>query len=171
MAESRAFIVTGGNAGLGFQCASFLSADRENLIVLACRDPASAERAAQALRRNGGKVEVLALDLSSQASVRAFVDAFRERRLPPLAGLICNAGGQNIGAPARTAEGYEWLCHVAVPRARSVGASGIVRPRDRRPPRGHRRSAKHAVRLGRGEMALDVEGIVDGGVCGKKFLG
>src|SRR5208337_2177922 len=27
--------------------------------------------------------------------------------------------------------------------------------RDRRPPRGHRRSAKHAVRLGRGEMALD----------------
>jgi len=107
MAESRAFIVTGGNAGLGFQCASFLSADRENRIVLACRDPASGERAAQALCRNGGKVEVLALDLSSQASVRAFVDAFRERRLPPLAGLICNAGGQSIGAPARTAEGYE----------------------------------------------------------------
>ena len=108
MPESPAFIVTGGNAGLGFQCASFLSADRENLIVLACRDPASGERAAQALRRNGGKVEVLALDLSSQASVRAFVDAFRERRLPPLAGLICNAGGQNIGAPARTVEGYEF---------------------------------------------------------------
>ncbi len=39
------------------------------------------------------------------------------------------------------------------------------------PPRGHRRSAKRAVRLGGDEMALDVEGIVDGGVCGKKFLG
>ena len=78
------------------------------------------------------------------------------------------------------------LCHVAVPRARSVGTSGIVRPLrlqsasghrdtakhavgtvtlpreerdisrplgmsgrcDRGPPRGHRRSAKRAVRLG-----------------------
>ena len=116
MAESRAFIVTGGNAGLGFQCASFLSADRENRIVLACRDPASGERAAQALCRNGGKVEVLALDLSSQASVRAFVDAFRERRLPPLAGLICNAGGQNIGAPART-----------MPVDGGIGAPSMVR--------------------------------------------
>ena len=32
------------------------------------------------------------------------------------------------------------------------------------PPRGHRRSAKRAVRLGGDEMALDVEGVVDGGV-------
>ena len=38
-------------------------------------------------------------------------------------------------------------------------------------PRGHRDTAKRAVRLGGDEMALDVEGIVDGGVCGKKFLG
>ena len=39
------------------------------------------------------------------------------------------------------------------------------------PPRLHRRGAQRAVRLGRGEMALDVKGVVDGGVCGKKFLG
>jgi len=39
------------------------------------------------------------------------------------------------------------------------------------PPRGHRDTAKCAVRLGGDEMALDVEGVVDGGVCGKKFLG
>ncbi len=39
------------------------------------------------------------------------------------------------------------------------------------PPCGHRRSAKRAVRLGRSEMALDVESVVEGGVCGKKFLG
>src|SRR5208337_830568 len=39
------------------------------------------------------------------------------------------------------------------------------------PPRGHRDTAKRAVRLGGDEMALDVEGVVDGGVCGKKFLG
>ncbi len=34
----KTFIITGGNAGLGFQCASTLNADRGNVIVLACRD-------------------------------------------------------------------------------------------------------------------------------------
>ena len=32
------------------------------------------------------------------------------------------------------------------------------------PPRCHRDAAKRAVRLGGGEMALDVEGVVNGGV-------
>jgi len=107
MGESQSFIVTGGNAGLGFQCASFLSADRKNLVVMACRDLGSGQQAAQKLRRGGSKVEVLPLDLSKQASVRGFVEDFRKRPLPPLAGIICNAGIQNIAAPARTAEGYE----------------------------------------------------------------
>ena len=57
-------------------------------------------------------------------------------------------------------------------REREVSASQELSGRcARRPSRGHRRSAKHVVRWGRDEMALDVEGIVDGGVCGKKFLG
>ncbi len=37
------------------------------------------------------------------------------------------------------------------------------------PPRGHRDSAKRAVRLGGDEMALDVEGVEDSGVCGRNF--
>ena len=36
--------------------------------------------------------------------------------------------------------------------------------RDSRPPRGHRSSAKRAVRVGADKVALDVEGVVDGGV-------
>ncbi len=107
MAQAQTFIVTGGNAGLGFQCASFLSADRSNLVVIACRDPGKAEQAAQKLRQSGGKVEALPLDLSKQASVHAFVDDFRKRELPPLAGIVCNAGGQSVAVPTRTAEGYE----------------------------------------------------------------
>jgi NAD(P)-dependent dehydrogenase (short-subunit alcohol dehydrogenase family) len=47
------------------------------------------------------------LDLARQSSIRAFVGAFREARLPPLAGIVCNAGMQNAAAPARTEEGYE----------------------------------------------------------------
>src|SRR5208282_1233148 len=41
---------------------------------------------------------------------------------------------------------------------------------DRGAPGVHRRGAKRAVRLGRGEMALDVKGIVDRGVRREKFL-
>jgi NAD(P)-dependent dehydrogenase (short-subunit alcohol dehydrogenase family) len=107
MAASQAFIVTGGNTGLGFHCASFLSLDRDSLVVIGCRDPKSGEEAARKLRRTGGRVEVLPLDLASQASIHAFVDAFRQLAPPPLSGLVCNAGMQNIGVPTRTAEGYE----------------------------------------------------------------
>src|SRR5258708_7105999 len=96
MAATRTFIVTGGNTGLGFQCAAFLSLDRESLVVIACRDPRSGEEAAQKLRRTGGRIEVLPLDLASQASVRAFAGAFHKLAPPPLAGLVCNTGGQNI---------------------------------------------------------------------------
>ena len=57
-------------------------------------------------------------------------------------------------------------------REREVSAPQELLGRcDCSPPRGHRDTAKCAVRLGGDEMALDVEGVVDGGVCGKKFLG
>ncbi len=37
--------------------------------------------------------------------------------------------GRSAATPASDAnEGARWLCHVAVPRARSIGTSGIVRP-------------------------------------------
>ena len=40
---------------------------------------------------------------------------------------------------------------------------------DRGAPRVHRRGAKRAVRLGRGEMALDIKGVVDCGVRERNF--
>lgn len=104
---AQTYIVTGGNAGLGFKCAAALSGDSGNVVVIACRDVGAAEPVVRKLRHGGGRVEVLPLDLSKQASVRAFVDEFRARKLPPLASLICNAGGQSVAAPTRTAEGYE----------------------------------------------------------------
>ena len=104
---AQTFVVTGGNTGLGFQCASALGADRDRVVVIACRDAAKAEPAARKLRQRGGRVDVMSLDLSKQSSVHAFVEAFRARGLPPLAGIVCNAGGQSVAAPTRTAEGYE----------------------------------------------------------------
>jgi predicted acyl esterase/NAD(P)-dependent dehydrogenase (short-subunit alcohol dehydrogenase family) len=103
----KTFIITGGNTGLGFQCASALSVDRGDVVVLACRDVTTAEHAADKLRQAGGHVEVLPLDLAEQASIHSFVDKFRAQVFPPLAGLVCNAGGQSVTAPTRNAEGFE----------------------------------------------------------------
>ena len=57
-------------------------------------------------------------------------------------------------------------------REREVSAPQELSGRcDCGPPRGHRDSAKRALRVGGDEVALDVEGVVDGGMCGKKLLG
>lgn len=107
MAPTKTLIVTGGNTGLGFECAYALSKDSSVLLIIACRDAEKGEEAARRLRETKGNAKVLPLDLSRQASVRAFVEAFRRGQFPPLVGIVCNAGLQNVGAPAKTEEGYE----------------------------------------------------------------
>ena len=104
---AKTFIVTGGNTGLGFECASALAADPSVLIVIACRDVQQGEQAAQRVRDGGGNVKVVLLDLAKQESIHAFVEEFRRGHFPELAGLVCNAGVQNVGAPTKTGEGYE----------------------------------------------------------------
>jgi NAD(P)-dependent dehydrogenase (short-subunit alcohol dehydrogenase family) len=98
-------IVTGGNTGLGFECASTLSKDSCVHVVIACRDIQKGEQAARHVRETKGNATALPLDLSSQALIRKFVEEFRKSQFPPLAGIVCNAGMQNVGAPTRTEEG------------------------------------------------------------------
>lgn len=107
MEQMQTYVVTGGNSGLGFQCASFLALDSDKRVVIACRDAEKGEKAVKKLRQSGGKAEFLPLDLASQASIHSFVDTLRARGLPPLAGLVCNAGGQSIVAPTQTGDGFE----------------------------------------------------------------
>jgi NAD(P)-dependent dehydrogenase (short-subunit alcohol dehydrogenase family) len=107
MKPTRTWIVTGGNAGLGFQCCRFLVQRPGGLIVIASRDTVKGEAAAQRLRGNGGAVEVSPLDLKALSAVRAFVEVFHRANLPPLAGIVCNAGVQIITAPTQTVDGFE----------------------------------------------------------------
>lgn len=109
----RTVVITGGNSGLGFACArTLLAASPPWHVVLACRDPARARSAVDALRKTataGAKVEAMVLDLASLASVRAFSAALSRRlkagELPPLHGLVCNAAMQ--GAKVFTIDGFE----------------------------------------------------------------
>ena len=103
----RTIIVTGGNAGLGLAFGRELGRDADILVVIACRDLLRGEQAATTLRGQGVHAHVLPLDLADLASVRRFPDALREAALPPLAGLICNAGVQDGGTPRRTVDGFD----------------------------------------------------------------
>ena len=117
----RTAIITGGNSGLGYACASTLLEDASGAtpwnIVLACRDPARAQKAVERLRQTAeavgspARVEAMRLDLASLASVRQFTAELSRRLdtgdLPPLQALVCNAGGQSAGRKSFTADGFE----------------------------------------------------------------
>jgi NAD(P)-dependent dehydrogenase (short-subunit alcohol dehydrogenase family) len=98
---------------LGYACArTLLTASPPWHVIIACRDPGRAGTAVEMLREAaaaGAKIEAMALDLASLAAVRAFCAELGRKlqagELPPLHGLICNAGMQ--GAKVFTVDGFE----------------------------------------------------------------
>ncbi|MEY9875362.1 NAD(P)-dependent dehydrogenase (short-subunit alcohol dehydrogenase family) [Streptacidiphilus sp. MAP12-33] len=102
--NGRVAVVTGANSGLGLETAKVLAA-RGATVVLACRDPKRAAAAAEVVGAQGGKAELLALDLASLDSVRAAAAELRERfdRID----LLVNNAGVMFPAYGRTADGFE----------------------------------------------------------------
>ncbi len=103
----RTVVVTGANSGLGLRTAEVL-AGKGARVFLACRSP---ERGAKALERvraaaAGAEPELIPLDLSELASVRAAAAAVRERTGDALDVLVANAGVMAT-ARGRTADGFE----------------------------------------------------------------
>lgn len=103
----RTAVVTGANSGLGLVTAVELARHGAQ-VTLACRDP---QRGAEALREvqavaAGAAPELASLDLSAQASVRAFAEAWTFAHPDGLDLLINNAGVMAI--PRRvTVDGWE----------------------------------------------------------------
>lgn len=95
-------IVTGANSGIGVETAVAL-AGRGAHVVLAVRDPASAQPVLDRIQASGGAASVGALDLSDLRSVEAFAQGQVGH---PLHLLINNAG--IMACPmARTKQGFE----------------------------------------------------------------
>jgi NAD(P)-dependent dehydrogenase (short-subunit alcohol dehydrogenase family) len=104
--SGRTAVITGANSGIGLEAAKELARAGAD-VVLACRNIEKGEAAAAAIRkaRPDARAEVMALDLGSLASVRAFASRFTDVR-PALDLLINNAG---VMAPPRstTGDGFE----------------------------------------------------------------
>ena len=90
-------ILTGPTRGLGLAAAkALLRRSPTATLVLAGRNQAALDRLVQRLKRWRPRATLapLALDLQSQASIRAFASAFRELKLGPPTALILSAGLQ-----------------------------------------------------------------------------
>ncbi len=99
-------LVTGANSGIGYETARAL-ADHGAHVVLACRNPAKARRAADELETDldRSSIELLTLDLSDLVSVRRAAEQFLAEHAR-LDLLINNAGV--MGLPYRqTGDGFE----------------------------------------------------------------
>jgi light-dependent protochlorophyllide reductase len=106
----KTVIITGGNSGLGYECAKFIArAQQDWCIVIAARSKQKTSEAVQKLIETnpGTQVVGLSLDLASLKSVREFITVFTSLALPPLRALVCNAGIQRVSGTTYTEDGFE----------------------------------------------------------------
>lgn len=100
----RTFVITGANSGLGLEATRAI-ARKGGSVIMACRNQEKAAAAMAGVQQAvpHAKLELLPLDLSDLASVRAFPDRLGDRKLDV---LINNAGIMAI-PQTRTKDGFE----------------------------------------------------------------
>src|SRR5262249_48114308 len=105
-AEGKTFLVTGGNAGIGYFVTEQLAGTGAT-VVLGSRDAAKAGAAITSIRTrvSGARVRHLRLDLADLPSLASSADA-----LDSLDAVVCNAGVL-LDTPGRreTADGHELM--------------------------------------------------------------
>jgi len=101
----RTVLVTGGNAGLGLETAVALAAMGAT-VTITSRDEARGAAAVVEIReRTGVEVEVMALDLASAASIRAFAAAFLA--VHDTLHVLVNNAGLILSERTETEDGFE----------------------------------------------------------------
>ncbi|WP_079022818.1 SDR family NAD(P)-dependent oxidoreductase [Streptomyces odonnellii] len=107
-ADGKFFLVTGGNAGIGYFVAEQL-AGTGGTVVLGCRDAVKAEAAMGSIRSRvpGAELRHMRLDLADLGSLEASVDALGLDRLDA---VVHNAGVALDHTPRReTKDGHELM--------------------------------------------------------------
>ena len=101
MATDTTILVTGGSRGIG-EAICLLAAELGHAVAVNyTRDEAAAERVVAAIRERGGRAVAIRGDVASEDDVAALF-ARVDAELPPLAGLVNNAG--IVDQPARVVD-------------------------------------------------------------------
>lgn len=100
-------LVTGGNSGIGLECARALARAGRHVII-ASRNRGTSDEAVRSIAAECGadRIEAMDLDLASPASVRRLAADLEARDLP-LQALVCNAGLQFASGPVLSSDGFE----------------------------------------------------------------
>ncbi|MEW2300396.1 SDR family NAD(P)-dependent oxidoreductase [Streptomyces sp. NPDC006655] len=107
-ADGRVFLVTGGNAGIGYFVAEQLAATGAT-VVLGSRNPAKAENAMASIRGRvaGARVRAVRMDLADLPSLRETVESLEPGRLDA---VVHNAGVALDDPPRQeTGDGHELM--------------------------------------------------------------
>jgi NAD(P)-dependent dehydrogenase (short-subunit alcohol dehydrogenase family) len=88
---ARTVLITGASRGIGAACALACARNGWDVAVNYTRDAAAAERVAQQVRDAGRRAVAVQADVADEAAVLAMF-ARIDAELPPLAGLVNNAG-------------------------------------------------------------------------------
>jgi len=101
-------LITGGNSGIGFECARSLATAGRHVVIASRSRSASDEAVRRIAAESGsGRIEAMDLDLASPASIRQLASEITARELS-LEALVCNAGLQFFSkAPPLSDDGYE----------------------------------------------------------------
>ena len=106
--DGKTFLITGANAGAGFQAARILLS-KGGKVVMLNRSVEKSKAALQDLRGEFGAeadVSFVRLDLSDLASVRSAADEVL-RTVPRIDALICNAAIAQVPTQVLTVDGFE----------------------------------------------------------------
>jgi NAD(P)-dependent dehydrogenase (short-subunit alcohol dehydrogenase family) len=123
--KGRVAIITGGNAGLGYEIALQL-AKKGATVIVACRSIEKGRLAVKNMEKQANAsldAKVIALDLTSMEVIRAFVTEFKEKH-DRLDLLINNAGVVNLKERAVTAAGLEM--HMATNHLGHFALTGLL---------------------------------------------
>lgn len=103
--DRKTALITGGNGGLGYQCAKTILGDGGWNVLIAGRPGDKTNQAIESLQREaptGCKVSSLPVDLASLESVRGLAAG-----IPALDAIVCNAATQSFRELKLSRDGFE----------------------------------------------------------------
>ena len=105
--DRNAALVTGGNSGIGFECARQLAREGWHVLIASRNREMSADAVRRIAHESGDDAaSEMGLDLGSVASVRRFAGEIAGKNVP-LRALVCNAGLQVTKGPRHSPDGFE----------------------------------------------------------------